>query len=154
MFPKLLREKRKISVFLDEEFFKTRNIVQCMVFSKTFPREIEGSNFPRWEEMFLSAQEEREMEQIARQEYLYLIRQCMADARNVLKDESMMDTQSHVLGIALALFKKRSNHAVFYKEDRCKEKFLKYWGKFKHKTEKASADKDAEKGTKTKKKAS
>jgi len=119
-----------------------------MVFSKTFPREIEGSNFPRWEEMFLSAQEEREIEQVARQEFLYLVRQCMADARNVLKDEGMMDTQSHVLGIALALFKKRASHTSYYKEDKCKDKFQKYWGKFKHKTEKTQAE------TKTKKKAS
>jgi hypothetical protein len=104
-----------------------------MVFSKTFPREIEGSNFPKWEEIFLSAQEEREREQVARQEFLFLIRQCVADARNILKDENMMDMQSHVLSIALALFKKRANHTVYYKEEQCKQKFLKYWGKFKSK---------------------
>jgi hypothetical protein len=104
-----------------------------MVFSKTFPREIEGSNYPRWEEIFLSAQEEREREQVARQEFLFLIRQCVADARNILKDENMMDMQSHVLSIALALFKKKANHTVYYKEEQCKQKFLKYWGKFKHK---------------------
>ena len=100
-----------------------------MVFSKTFPREVDGSNYPKWEEIFLSAQEEREREQVARQENLFLIRQCIADARNVLKDEKMMDMQSHVLSVALTLFKKRSSHVVFYKEERCKEKFLKYWGK-------------------------
>ena len=104
-----------------------------MVFSKTYPREIPGSNSPKWEEMFLSAQEEREREQVARQDFLFLIRQCIADAKNLLKDESMMDMQSHVLSIALALFKKRASHAVYYKEERCKEKFLKYWGKFKQK---------------------
>ncbi|MBU2560858.1 MAG: hypothetical protein KKD17_01055 [Nanoarchaeota archaeon] len=104
-----------------------------MVFSKNFAREVEGSNFPKWEEIFLSAQEEREREQVARQENLFLMRQCIADARNVLKDEHMMDMQSHVLSIAMTLFKKRASHAVYYKEDRCKEKFLKYWGKFKQK---------------------
>ncbi|MBW2967477.1 hypothetical protein KY362_03245 [Candidatus Woesearchaeota archaeon] len=102
-----------------------------MVFSKSFPRTVDGSNTPVWEEMFLSAQEERQAEQVARQENLFLIRQCIADARNVLKDEKMMDMQSHVLSIGLALFRKRSSHAVFYKEEKCKEKFLKYWGKFK-----------------------
>ncbi|MFC1741047.1 hypothetical protein ACFL3V_00740 [Nanoarchaeota archaeon] len=85
----------------------------------------------RWEDMFLTAQEEREREQVARQENLYLVRQCIADARNVLKDEKMMDMQSHVLSVAMCLFKKRSTHCVYYKEEKCKEKFLKYWGKFK-----------------------
>jgi hypothetical protein len=104
-----------------------------MVFSKNFPREIEGSNYPKWEEIFLSAQEEREREQVARQENLFLVRQCIADARNILKDEKMMDMQSHVLSVAMTLFKKRASHAVYYKEEKCKEKFLKYWGKFKKK---------------------
>ena len=102
-----------------------------MVFSKKFPRDIDGSNYPVWEEIFLSAQEEREREQVARQENLFLIRQCIADARNVLKDEKMMDMQSHVLSIGLSLFKKRASHVVFYKEEKCKDKFQKYWGKFK-----------------------
>ncbi len=115
-----------------------------MVFSKTFPREIKGSNYPKWEEIFLSAQEEREREQVARQENLFLIRQCIADARNVLKDEKMMDMQSHVLSVALSLFKKRSSHTVFYKEEKCKEKFLKYWGK------KYPAEKTTNKTTETK----
>jgi hypothetical protein len=119
-----------------------------MVFSKTFPREIEGSNYPKWEEMFLSAQEEREREQVARQENLYLIRQCIADARNILTDEKMMDTQSQVLSLAMALFKKRASHAVYYKEEKCKEKFLRYWGKFKKKADNSSRD-EKEQSTET-----
>ncbi|MBN1544758.1 hypothetical protein JW898_04840 [Candidatus Woesearchaeota archaeon] len=118
-----------------------------MVFSKNFAREVEGSNFPKWEEIFLSAQEEREREQVARQENLFLMRQCIADARNVLKDEHMMDMQSHVLSVAMSLFKKRASHAVFYKEEKCKEKFLKYWGKFKQKRQVTD---DAETATKSK----
>ena len=39
-------------------------------------------------------------ESVFRQENLYLMRQCIADARNVLADEKMMDMQSHVLSIA------------------------------------------------------
>ena len=54
------------------------------------------------------AREAREREQVLRQENLFLIRQCIADARNVLHDEKMMDMQSHVLSIAIALFKKRA----------------------------------------------
>ncbi len=54
----------------------------------------------------------REREQVLRQENMFLIRQCIADARNVLKDEKMMDMQSHVLSIAVALFKKRAASVV------------------------------------------
>ena len=53
----------------------------------------------------------REKEQVVRQENLYLIRQCIADARNVLNDEKMMDMQSHVLSVAIALFKQRASTA-------------------------------------------
>lgn len=118
-----------------------------MVFSKSFPREIDGSHYPRWEEIFLSAQEEREREQVARQDNLYLIRQCVADARNVIKDEKLMDMQSHVLNIALALFNKRAKHTVFYKEEECQKKFIKYWGKFNtpKKTDKKNTKKKVDK---------
>ena len=47
-------------------------------------------------------------EQAIRQENLHLMRQCIADARNVLNDEKMMDMQSHLLSIAIALFKQRA----------------------------------------------
>ena len=57
------------------------------------------------------AREAREREQVLRQENLFLIRQCIADARNVLNDEKMMDMQSHVLSIGIALFKKRAASA-------------------------------------------
>ncbi len=99
-----------------------------MVFSKSFPRELKDGS-TKWEEVFLSVQEEREREQVARQENLYLVRQCVADARNVLKDEKMMDMQSHVLSLAMTLFRKRASHAVHYKGELCKKKFQKYWGK-------------------------
>ncbi len=116
-----------------------------MVFSKKFPRDVKGSVYPRWEEIFLSAQEEREREQVARQDNMYLLRQCIADAKNLLKDEKLMDTQGHVLGLAMTLFKKRATHVVYYKEEKCKEKFLKYWGTFKNQTKKSVAKKKIEK---------
>ncbi|HII72526.1 TPA: hypothetical protein HA265_07255 [Candidatus Woesearchaeota archaeon] len=99
-----------------------------MAFSKSFAREVPGSNMPRWEEIFLTAQEEREREQVARQENMYLMRQCIADAKVVVKNEKMMDIQSHILSIAMCLFKKRASHAVFYKEERCKDKFQRHFG--------------------------
>jgi len=43
-----------------------------------------------------------------REENIFLLRQCIADARHVLNDEKMMDMQSHVLSVAIALFKQRA----------------------------------------------
>jgi len=99
-----------------------------MAFSKTFPRELPGTNVPKWEEIFLTAQEEREREQVARQENHYLMRQCIADAKNIIKSEKLMDIQSHILQMAMTLFRKRASHVVFYKEEKCKQKFQKYFG--------------------------
>lgn len=38
---------------------------------------------------------------------LVVFRRCIGDARGVLKGEGMMDMQSHVLSVAIALFNKR-----------------------------------------------
>ncbi|MFC1722662.1 hypothetical protein ACFL0V_00835 [Nanoarchaeota archaeon] len=99
-----------------------------MAFSKTYPREVPGTTSPKWEEVFLTAQEEREREQVARQENIYLVRQCIADARNLVKAEDLKETQSAVLNVAMNLFKKRSSHVVFYKEEKCKQKFQSFFG--------------------------
>ncbi len=99
-----------------------------MAFSKTYPRELPGTKIPKWEEVFLTAQEEREREQVARQENHYLMRQCIADAKNILKTEKLINIQSHVLQMGMTLFRKRASHVVFYKEQKCKEKFQKYFG--------------------------
>ena len=98
-----------------------------MAFSKKIAvNSVDGSRL--YEDIFLSAMEEREQEQVARQEHLYLIRQCLADARNVIKDEKLMDMQSHVLSIALALFKKRASHSIEYKSELCVDKCQRSWG--------------------------
>ncbi len=114
-----------------------------MAFSKSFPREISGSTVPKWEEIFLTTQEEREKEQVARQENMYLMRQCIADAKNVVKSERLMDIQSHILSLAMTLFKKRASHVVYYKEEACRQKFHKHYGVLnklkKERTKKAKA---------------
>ena len=112
-----------------------------MAFSKAFPRVGPGGSTPKWEEIFLTAQEEREQEQVARQANQYLIRQCIADAKNIVKAERLMDIQSHILTIALAMFKKRAIHAVYHKEEKCKEKFHKYYGVLKGLKDSRSAKK-------------
>lgn len=94
-----------------------------MAFCKTYPREVEGTSYPKWEEVRLSDQEERLLDETARRENIYLLRQCIADAKNMLEDENLRDYQGHVLLLGTSLFKKRASHAVHWKEKRCKEKF-------------------------------
>lgn len=96
-----------------------------MVFVRTFEKD-DGQK----EKIFLSLQEEREAEQIARQEHNYLMRRAISDARNILKDENIMDTSSHLLGVAFSLFRQQANPADDYKTQKCEDKFLRYWGKF------------------------
>lgn len=77
-------------------------------------------------EIFLTKQEEREREQVARQENMYLMRQSLADARNIVKDEKLMDMQNHVIQIGIALFNKRAEHTGEYKRKKREEKYIKY----------------------------
>jgi len=38
-----------------------------MAYSKNFPRTVEGSNYPRWEEVYLTVEEEQQEEEKSRQ---------------------------------------------------------------------------------------
>ena len=51
-----------------------------------------------------------EQEQVVQLELedVLLLRRCITDASHVVKAERMMDIQSHVLMLAVALFKQRS----------------------------------------------
>lgn len=72
--------------------------------------------------MELTAQEERETEQVCRQENLYLLRQCLADARNIMKDEKLMDMQNHTIQMAIALFEKRAENIAEHKQQKIQQK--------------------------------
>jgi len=86
-----------------------------MAFSKRFPRQTEGSVYPKWVEISLTTGEEKDVEQQAREEHVRLFKECLDDAKKV----SETDAQ----GIASSLFDKRASHVVFLKENKCKEKF-------------------------------
>jgi hypothetical protein len=94
-----------------------------MAFSKSFPRTVKGSNYPIWAEIFLPEQEEREQEQLSRKENIILIKQCLEDAKSILKDSSLKDFQTNLISLAIALFDKRASHTVYWKENKAKEKF-------------------------------
>lgn len=94
-----------------------------MPYSKSFPRTIEGSNYPRWEEVFLTVEEEKIVENKARQENIALMKECIDDAKKLFKDKELKDYQSDIISLAIALFEKRASHAVYHKETLAKEKF-------------------------------
>ena len=94
-----------------------------MVFSKSFPRTLEGSNYPRWEEVFLTEEEEKAVEERNRQENIVLMKECIEDAKKVMTEKGMKDFQSDLIAMAISLFEKRASHLVYWKESKAKEKF-------------------------------
>ena len=99
-----------------------------MVFSKTFPRTISGSNYPVWEEIFLNEQEELQAQEQCKQENFQILDECLHEAKALaIKhgiNEDLIRTQ-----LAISLFEKRSSHVVFWKESMAKEKFDEKYGR-------------------------
>ncbi|MFH0875102.1 MAG: hypothetical protein V1859_04130 [archaeon] len=94
-----------------------------MVFYKTFPKESDKSNYPKWIEVALSDAEEREQEAVARRENIEMLKQCIEDAGAVMKSKELKPFQTDMVHMAVALFEKRASHVVYYKENKAKEKF-------------------------------
>ncbi|MFH1682341.1 MAG: hypothetical protein ABIA37_00950 [Candidatus Woesearchaeota archaeon] len=94
-----------------------------MPYSKTFPRTIEGSNYPRWEEVFLTEEEEQAEEEKCRKDNIEMLKQSIDDAQAVMQEKGLKDYQTDLINMALALFRKRASYTVHYKEQKAKEKF-------------------------------
>ncbi len=94
-----------------------------MAYSKKFPREVEGSNFPTWVEIMLSDKEERQAEEQCRKENIELMKKCIDDAKEIVAGRGLKDFQSNMISIAIELFRKKASHVVYHKDDICKEKF-------------------------------
>ena len=100
-----------------------------MAFSRRFPRDVKGSPYPVWEEVYLSSEEEGKLEKEQRQENLELMQACIKDAKKLFSDEQLKDFQSDIVSVAIALFEKRASHSVYWKEETVKEKFDKAYRK-------------------------
>lgn len=100
-----------------------------MAFSKSFPRNVEGSNYPKWEEVSITKEEEKEQEEMARQENINLMKQCIEDAKSLLAEKGYKEYQTDVVNVAISLFEKRASHSVYWKESKAKEKFNEQFGK-------------------------
>ena len=93
-----------------------------MAFTKSFPRTLPGSSFPIWEEVELTAEEEREVEERCRRENFHLLDGCLQEAK-ALAIQHRMNQEDIVARLAVALFEKQASHSIFWKEHRAKEKF-------------------------------
>lgn len=94
-----------------------------MTFSKTFPKSSDKSVYPKWEEIYLTDVEEETAEKECKQQNILIMKECIEDARSIIHEKKLMETQKSLSDIAIALFEKRASHAVFFKEGKAKEKF-------------------------------
>lgn len=94
-----------------------------MAFSKAFPKRSDKSIYPVWEDIFLTKEEERAVEDDCREENVLLMQECIADAKVIMENKGLKDFQSDLIHLAIALFEKRASHSVYWKENAAKEKF-------------------------------
>lgn len=94
-----------------------------MAFSKSFPRQVKGSNYTEWVDVYLSEKEEKFIEDEVRQKNIVIMKQCLRDARSVLSSEKVEFDESNIIELARTMFEKLASHTVYAKERRCKDKF-------------------------------
>ena len=94
-----------------------------MPFSKSFPRTSKTSPYPQWEEITLAEAEEKLEEQKCRNENIKLMKECIEDAKALMKEKGLKDYQTDLIHIAISLFEKRASHSIYWKESKAKEKF-------------------------------
>ncbi len=93
-----------------------------MVFSKTFPKTVPGTNYPIWEEVYLTEEEEREVEEQCKRENFLLMDESLSEAKSLAIKKGINEDEI-TANIAIALFEKKASHVVFMKENKAKEKF-------------------------------
>ena len=94
-----------------------------MAFSKSFPKKSNKSVYPNWEEIILSNEEEKEIEDKARIENNLLFSECVDDAKKLFQEKNLKEYQTDIINTAISLFEKRASHEIFWKENAAKEKF-------------------------------
>jgi hypothetical protein len=97
--------------------------VYTMVFYKTFPRENVKGTYPKWEEITLNNAEEKEQEAVARRENIELLKECIEDAKEIIRQKNLKPFQTDMVNLSITLFEKRASHVVYFKENKAKEKF-------------------------------
>lgn len=92
-----------------------------MGFKKSFRQTSDKSAYPKWVEVELNDDEEKEAAETARKKNVKIMMQSVEDAR-LIADEKDLDSPA-ITEIARSLFDKRASHTVFHKERRAREKF-------------------------------
>ena len=99
------------------------------MFCKTFPKTVPGSNYPSWEEITISDEEERQIEEECRRENFKILDEALRQAK-ALAIKHEVNSEDNVARLAIALFEKQASHEVFWKENKAREKFdemFKHW---------------------------
>jgi hypothetical protein len=94
-----------------------------MPFSKSFPKTTGKSNYPVWEEVYLTEDEEQEQEKLARHQNIKRMQECIDDAKRIMEYNGLKRYQSNMIHLAVSLFDKRGSHEIYFKENKAKEKF-------------------------------
>ena len=94
-----------------------------MAFSKAFAKTTDKSVYPKWIEVFLTENEEKEQEELCRKENIKLMKECVSDAKKIFEEKKLKDYQTDIIRLSVALFEKRASHSVYWKESKAKEKF-------------------------------
>ena len=85
---------------------------------------MEGSTYPVWEEVVLTEKEEKEVESKANEENLEIMKQCIDEAKDIMKEKGLNPSyHGTLINLATSLFEKKASHVVFHKESKAKEKF-------------------------------
>lgn len=92
-----------------------------MGFKKSFRQTSDKSAYPKWVEVELSDEEEKDAATTARQKNVKIMMQSVEDARLVADEKDLGDDT--VVPVAKSLFDKRASHTVFHKERKAREKF-------------------------------
>lgn len=92
-----------------------------MVFSKSFPKT--NGKYAIWEEVYLSDDEEEAIETKAEIENVQILRRCIEEAKEILKESELKQYQSDIVRLAVALHRNLASHKVYHKEAKAKEKF-------------------------------
>lgn len=92
-----------------------------MGFKKSFRQTSDKSAYPKWVEVELNDEEEKEAAKTARQKNVKIMMQSIEDAKLVAQEKDL-DSPA-ITEIARSLFDKRASHTVFHKERKAREKF-------------------------------
>ena len=114
------KEKNRV---LSIRFINQFLFLVFMGFVKSFPKTTDKTIYPKWEEVSLTEAEEKLEEEKARNENIKIIKECIEDAKAIIKEKNLKPYQTDIINLAISLFEKRASHLVYWKEEKAKEKF-------------------------------